>query len=36
MIRESIAKVVSGANLTPREARAAMLEMLSGAATRHR
>ncbi len=33
MIRDSIAKVVSGANLTPREARAAMLEMLSGEAT---
>lgn len=33
MIRDSIARLVSGANLTPLEARAAMLEMLSGAAT---
>jgi len=33
MIRESIPKVVSGANLTAHEARAVMVEMLSGAAT---
>jgi anthranilate phosphoribosyltransferase len=33
MIRESIPKVVSGANLTAQEARAVMVEMLSGAAT---
>jgi len=33
VIRESIPKVVSGANLTANEARAVMVEMLSGVAT---
>jgi anthranilate phosphoribosyltransferase len=33
VIRESIPKVVSGANLTAQEARAVMVEMLSGTAT---
>jgi anthranilate phosphoribosyltransferase len=33
VIRDSIAKITSGANLTPLEARAAMVEMLTGAAT---
>ncbi|MGZ4906328.1 MAG: anthranilate phosphoribosyltransferase [Halobacteriota archaeon] len=33
MIRESIPKVVSGAHLTAHEARAVMIDMLSGAAT---